>query len=178
MAKAVADLRFAERGGGRVRPAVAAGAESRRADEKALEDAVFNRTPLVKEQAASQDILDGLDSPNVMCHGKKWAAGKQRQLTYTEAHPSRRRNIALATAEIVAARANLRLGDTVGIWVTRTSAPRWPVVSPSSDALAGTLATKNSPKPPTLPSPLDPIQVRVRIGERDYLNDTLTLSPN
>ena len=47
-----------------------------------------------------------------------------------------------------------------------------------SDAFVGSLATKNSPKPLTLLSPLDPIQVKVKIGERDYLNYIRTLSPN
>jgi membrane fusion protein (multidrug efflux system) len=39
-----------------------------------------------------------------------------------------------------------------------------------SDIFVGGLATKNSPKPLTLLSPLDPVQVKVRIGEREYLN--------
>jgi membrane fusion protein (multidrug efflux system) len=39
-----------------------------------------------------------------------------------------------------------------------------------SNLFVGGLATKNSSQPLTLISPLDPIQVKVKIGEREYLN--------
>jgi membrane fusion protein (multidrug efflux system) len=39
-----------------------------------------------------------------------------------------------------------------------------------SNLFVGSLATKSSSQPLTLISPLDPIQVKVKVGEREYLN--------
>ena len=101
-------------------------------------------------------------------------AARKTELTQTKL--TQRTQIALATAELEAARADLRLAE-LNLGYTDIRAPVTGRIA-ESDAFVGTLATKNSPKPLTLLSPLDPIQVKVKIGERDYLNYTRTLSTN
>ena len=101
-------------------------------------------------------------------------AARKTELTQTKL--TQRTQIALATAELEAARATLRLAE-LNLGYTDIRAPVTGRIA-ESDAFVGTLATKNSPKPLTLLSPLDPIQVKVKIGERDYLNYIRTLSPN
>jgi membrane fusion protein (multidrug efflux system) len=101
-------------------------------------------------------------------------AARQQELTQTKL--TQRTQIALATAELEAARAQLRLAE-LNLGYTDIRAPVAGRIA-ESEAFVGSLATKNSPTPLTLLSPLDPIQVRVRIGERDYLNYTRTLSAN
>ena len=101
-------------------------------------------------------------------------AARKTELTQTKL--TQQTQIALATAELEAARASLRLAE-LNLGYTDIRAPVAGRIA-ESDAFVGSLATKNSPKPLTLLSPLDPIQVKVKIGERDYLNYTRTLSAN
>jgi membrane fusion protein, multidrug efflux system len=170
VAKAEADLRYAKEGVEVFR------AESRLAQSRAAlvkgEQDVARYTPLVKDQAASQQDLDTAIAQRDV--SREEVAARKQELTQTKL--TQQTQIALATAEIEAARANLRLAE-LNLGYTDIRAPVAGRIA-ESDAFVGTLATKISPKPLTLLSPLDPIQVRVKIGERDYLNYTRTLSTN
>jgi membrane fusion protein (multidrug efflux system) len=170
VAKAEADLRYAKEGVEVFR------AESRLAQSRAAliktEQDVARYAPLVKDQAASQQDLDGSVAQRDV--SREEVAARKTELTQTKL--TQQTQIALATAELEAARANLRLAE-LNLSYTDIRAPVAGRIA-ESDAFVGTLATKNSPKPLTLLSPLDPIQVKVRIGERDYLNYSRTLSPN
>ena len=170
VAKAEADLRYAKEGVEVFR------AESRLAQSRAAlvktEQDVARYTPLVKEQAASQQDLDtSIAERDVV---REEVAARQQELTQTKL--TQRTQIALATAELEATRAQLRLAE-LNLGYTDIRAPVAGRIA-ESDAFVGSLATKNSSKPLTLLSPLDPIQVRVRIGERDYLNYSRILSAN
>ena len=170
VAKAEADLQYAKEGVEVFR------AESRLAQSRAAlvktEQDVARYTPLVKEQAASQQDLDTAIAQRDVA--REEVAARKTELTQTKL--TQRTQIALATAELEAARAILRLAD-LNLGYTDIRAPVAGRIA-ESDAFVGTLATKNSSKPLTLLSPLDPIQVKVKIGERDYLNYTRTLSAN
>src|SRR5215468_8669748 len=170
VAKAEADLRFAKEGVEVFR------AESRLAQSRATlvktEQDVARYAPLVKEQAASQQDLDSSVAQRDVA--REEVSARKTELTQTKL--TQRTQIALATAELEAARAVLRLNE-LNLEYTDIRAPVAGRIA-ESDAFVGTLATKNAPKPLTLLSPLDPIQVKVKIGERDYLNYTRTLSPN
>src|SRR5215831_11217092 len=170
VAKAEADLRFAKEGVEVFR------AESRLAQSRATlvktEQDVARYTPLVKAQAASQQDLDTSVAQRDV--SKEEVEARKTELTQTKL--TQKTQISLATAELEAARAALRLAE-LNLEYTDIRAPVAGRIA-ESDAFVGTLATKNAPKPLTLLSPLDPIQVKVKIGERDYLNYTRTLSPN
>src|SRR5262245_10500032 len=170
VAKAEADLQYAKEGVEVFR------AESRLAQSRATlvktEQDVARYTPLVKAQAASQQDLDTSVAQRDVA--KQEVEARKTELTQTKL--AQRTQIALATAEREAARANLRLAE-LNLGYTDIRAPVAGRIA-ESDAFVGTLATKNAPKPLTLLSPLDPIQVKVKIGERDYLNYTRTLSSN
>jgi membrane fusion protein (multidrug efflux system) len=146
-------------------------AQSRAALIKAEQD-VARYAPLVKERAASQQDLDGAIAQRDVA--KEEVEARKTELTQTKLN--QRTQIALATAELEAARAVLRLAD-LNLGYTDIRAPVAGRIA-ESDAFVGSLATQNAPKPLTLLSPLDPIQVKVKIGERDYLNYTRTLSSN
>jgi membrane fusion protein, multidrug efflux system len=166
--KAKADLQYAKEGVEVFR------AESRLAQSRAAliktEQDVARYTPLVKAQAASQQDLDASVAQRDVAQQEVEA--RKTELTQTKL--TQRTQIALATAELEAARASLRLAE-LNLGYTDIRAPVTGRIA-ESNAFVGTLATKNSPTPLTLLSPLDPIQVKVRIGERDYLNYTRTLS--
>src|SRR5215831_2740706 len=170
VAKAEADLQFAKEGVEVFR------AESRlvatRASLVKAEQDVARYTPLVKAQAASQQDLD----TSVAQRDVFKAEVEARKSELTQTKLTQRTQIALATAELEAARAVLRLAE-LNLGYTDIRAPVAGRIA-ESDAFVGSLATKNAPKPLTLLSPVDPIQVKVKIGERDYLNYTRTLSPN
>jgi membrane fusion protein (multidrug efflux system) len=170
VAKAEADLRYAKEGVEVFR------AESRLAQSRAAlintEQDVARYTPLVKEQAASQQDLDASIAQRDVA--REEVAARKTELTQTKL--TQRTQIALATAELEAARAVLRLAE-LNLGYTDIRAPVAGRIA-ESDAFIGSLATQNSPEPLTLLSPLDPIQVKVRVGERDYLNYTRTLSPD
>jgi membrane fusion protein (multidrug efflux system) len=170
VAKAEADLRYAKEGV-EVFRAESRLAQSRAALIKAEQD-VARYAPLVKEQAASQQDLDGSIAQRDV--SREEVAARKTELTQTKL--TQQTQIALATAELEAARASLRLAE-LNLGYTDIRAPVAGRIA-ESDAFVGTLATKNSPKPLTLLSPLDPIQVKVKIGERDYLNYSRTLSTN
>src|SRR4029434_10031533 len=146
-------------------------AQSRAALIKTEQD-VARYTPLVKEQAASQQDLDAAVAQRDV--SREEVEARTTELTQTKL--TQRTQIALATAELEAARASLRLAE-LNLGYTDIRAPVTGRIA-ESDAFVGSLATKNSSKPLTQLSPLDPIQVKVKIGERDYLNYTRTLSPN
>jgi multidrug efflux pump subunit AcrA (membrane-fusion protein) len=76
--------------------------------------------------------------------------------------------IALAAAELEFARAPQRLAE-LNLDYTEIKAPVNGRIG-ESKLFVGGLATKNSSEPLTLISPLEPIQVKVKIGEREYLN--------
>jgi membrane fusion protein (multidrug efflux system) len=166
--KAKADLQFAKEGVEVFR------AESRLAQSRAAlvntEQDVARYTPLVKEQAASQQDLDAAIAKRDVA--REEVAARKTELTQTKL--TQRTQIALATAELEAARAALRLAE-LDLEYTDIRAPVTGRIA-ESDAFVGSLATQNSLEPLTLLSPLDPIQVKVKIGERDYLNYTRTLS--
>jgi membrane fusion protein (multidrug efflux system) len=170
VAKAEADQRYAKEGVEVFR------AESRLAQSRAAlintEQDVARYTPLVKEQAASQQDLDAAIAQRDVA--REEVAARKTELTQTKL--TQRTQIALATAELEAARAVLRLAE-LNLGYTDIRSPVAGRIG-ESDAFVGSLATSNSPKPLTLLSPLDPIQVKVKIGERDYLNYTRTLSAN
>jgi len=170
VAKAEADLQYAKEGVDVFR------AQSRLAQSRAAliktEQDVARYTPLVKEQAASQQDLDGSVAQRDV--SREEVEARKTELTQTKL--TQRTQIALATAELEAARASLRLAE-LNLGYTDIRAPVTGRIA-ESDAFVGSLATKNSPKPLTQLSPLDPIQVKVKVGERDYLNYTRTLSPN
>jgi membrane fusion protein (multidrug efflux system) len=168
--KAKADLQFAKEGV-EVFRAESRLAQSRAALIKAEQD-VARYTPLVKEQAASQQDLDAAIAQRDVA--KEEVAARKTELTQTKL--TQRTQISLATAELEAAKAVLRLAE-LDLGYTDIRAPVTGRVA-ESDAFVGSLATKSSAQPLTLLSPLDPIQVKVKIGERDYLNYTRTLSPN
>jgi membrane fusion protein, multidrug efflux system len=170
VAKAEADLQYAKEGVEVFR------AESRLAQSRATliktEQDVARYTPLVKDQAASQQDLDSSIAQHDVA--REEVSARKTELTQTKL--TQRTQIALATAELEAARANLRLAE-LNLGYTDIRAPMTGRIG-ESDAFVGSLATKNSPKPLTQLSPLDPIQVKVKIGERDYLNYTRILSAN
>jgi membrane fusion protein, multidrug efflux system len=170
VAKAEADLQYAKEGVDVFR------AESRLAQSRAslikAEQDVARYTPLVKELAASQQDLDASVAQRDVA--REEVAARKTELTQTKL--TQRTQIALATAELEAARASLRLAE-LNLGYTDIRAPVTGRIG-ESDAFVGSLATKNSPKPLTQLSPLDPIQVKVKIGERDYLNYSRTLSAN
>jgi membrane fusion protein (multidrug efflux system) len=170
VAKAEADLQYAKEGV-EVFRAESRLAQSRAALVKAEQD-VARYTPLVREQAASQQDLDTAIAQRDVA--KEEVEARKTELTQTKL--TQRTQIALATAELEAARAVLRLAE-LNLGYTDIRAPVAGRIA-ESDAFVGSLATKNDPKPLTLLSPLDPIQVKVKIGERDYLNYTRTLSVN
>jgi membrane fusion protein, multidrug efflux system len=170
VAKAEADLQYAKEGVEVFR------AESRLAQSRATlikgEQDVARYTPLVQAQAASQQDLDASVAQRDVA--KEEVAARKTELTQTKL--TQRTQIALAAAELESARASLRLAE-LNLGYTDIRAPVTGRIA-ESDAFVGSLATKNSSKPLTQLSPLDPIQVKVKIGERDYLNYTRTLSPN
>lgn len=168
VAKAEADLQYAREGVEVFR------AESRLAQSRAAlintEQDVARYTPLVKEQAASQQDLDASIAQRDVA--REEVAARKTELQQTKL--TQRTQIAVAAAELEAARALLRLAE-LNLGYTDIRAPVTGRIA-ESDAFIGSLATKNSPEPLTLLSPLDPIQVKMKIGERDYLNYTRTLS--
>jgi membrane fusion protein (multidrug efflux system) len=170
VAKAEADLQFAKEGV-EVFRAESRLAQSRAALIKAEQD-VARYAPLVKDKAASQQDLDGAIAQRDVA--KEEVEARKTELTQTKLN--QRTQIALTTAELEAARAVLRLAE-LNLGYTDIRAPVAGRIA-ESDAPVGGLATRNAPKPLTLLSPLDPIQVKVKIGERDYLNYTRTLSAN
>jgi RND family efflux transporter MFP subunit len=162
VAKAEADLRFAKEGVEVLR-AESRLAASRAALVKADQDVARYR-PLVKQEAAPQIDLDtSLAQQQVL---REEVNARKAELDQTKLQ--QRTQIALAGAELEFARATQRLAE-LNLDYTEIKAPVNGRIG-ESNLFVGALATKNSSQPLTLISPLDPIQVKVRIGEREYLN--------
>jgi membrane fusion protein (multidrug efflux system) len=160
--KAEADLRFAKEGVEVIR-AESRLAQSRAALIKADQDVARYR-PLVRKEAASQQDLDSaLAQQQVL---REEVNARKAELEQTKLQ--QRTQIALATAELDFARAAQRLAE-LNLDYTEIKAPVTGRIG-ESNIFVGGLATKNSPEPLTLLSPLDPIQVKGRIGEQEYLN--------
>jgi membrane fusion protein (multidrug efflux system) len=164
VAKAEADLRFAtEREGVEVLRAESRLTQSRAALVKADRDVARYRS-LVKQEAAPQQDLDvALAQQQVLREDVNLRKAELEQTKLQQ-----RTQIALAAAELEYARAAQRLAELNRDY-TEIKAPVAGRIG-ASNILVGGLATKASPQPLTLISPLDPIQVRVKIGEREYLN--------
>jgi membrane fusion protein, multidrug efflux system len=162
VAKAEADLRFAKEGVEVLR------AESRLAQSRAglvkVDQDVARYRPLVKQEAAPQVDLDtALAQQQVL---REEVNARKAELDQTKLQ--QRTQITVAAAELEYARATQRLAE-LNLDYTEIKAPVNGRIG-ESNLFVGGLATKNSSQPLTLISPLDPIQVKVRIGERDYLN--------
>jgi membrane fusion protein, multidrug efflux system len=162
VAKAEADLRFAKEGVEVLR------AESRLAQSRAglvkVDQDVARYRPLVKQEAAPQVDLDtALAQQQVL---REEVNARKAELDQTKLQ--QRTQIALAAAELEFARATQRLAE-LNLDYTEIKAPVNGRIG-ESNLFVGGLATKNSSAPLTLISPLDPIQVKVKIGEREYLN--------
>lgn len=138
-------------------------AQSRAALVKADQDVARYRS-LVRKEAASQQDLDGALAQQQVFREEVNARKAELEETKLE----QRTQIALAAAELEFARATQRLAE-LNLAYTEIRAPVAGRIG-ASNILVGGLATKASPQPLTLISPLDPIQVKVRIGEREYLN--------
>jgi membrane fusion protein, multidrug efflux system len=161
VAKAEADLQFAKEGVEVLR-AESRLAQSRAALVKADQDVARYR-PLVKQEAAPQIDLDtSLAQQQVL---REEVNARKAELTQTKLQ--QRAQIALAAAELEFARATQRLAE-LNLNYTEIKAPVNGRIG-ESNIFVGGLATANSTQPLTLLSPLDPIQVKVRLGERDYL---------
>jgi membrane fusion protein (multidrug efflux system) len=137
-------------------------AQSRVALLKAEWD-VARYEPLVKAEAATQQDLDAAVAQRDVV--REEVAARQTDLEQTRL--TLRPRVAQATAELEAAWAGLRLAE-INLGYTEIRAPVTGRIG-ESEAFVGSLATKTSPKLLTLLSPLDPIQVKLRVGERDYL---------
>jgi membrane fusion protein (multidrug efflux system) len=170
VAKAEADLRFAKEGVEVLR------AQSRLAQSRVLliktDKDVARYEPLVKEEAASQQDLDVAIAARDVA--REEVAARKTDLEQTKL--TQRTQIAQATAELEGGRAILRQAE-LNLGYTEIRAAVSGRID-ESDAFIGSLATKNSPKPLTTLSPLDPIQVKVKVGERDYLNYVKSVSAN
>ena len=162
VAKAEADLRFAKEGVEVLR-AESRLAASRAALVKADKD-VARYGPLVRQEAAPKIDLDAsLAQQQVL---REEVNARKAELDQTKLQ--QRTQISLAAAELEAAQATQRL-EELDLEYTEIRAPVTGRIGEPTIFVGG-LATANSPQPLTLLSPLDPIQVKVRIGERDYLN--------
>jgi RND family efflux transporter MFP subunit len=162
VAKAEADLRFAKEGVEVLR-AESRLAQSRAALVKADQDVARYR-PLVKQEAAPQQDLDSaLAQQQVL---REEVNARRAELDQTKLQ--QRTQISLAAAELEFARATQGLAE-LNLEYTEIKAPVNGRIS-ESNLFVGGLATKNSSEPLTLISPLDPIQVKVKVGEREYLN--------
>jgi RND family efflux transporter MFP subunit len=162
VAKAEADLQFAKEGVEVLR------AESRLAASQAAlvkaDQDVARYRPLVKKEAAPQIDLDtSLAQQQVL---REEVNARKAELTQTKLQ--QRTQIMLATAELEFARASQQLAD-LNLNYTEIKAPVAGRIG-ESNIFVGALATANSSQPLTLLSPLDPIQAKVKIGEREYLN--------
>jgi membrane fusion protein, multidrug efflux system len=161
VAKAEADLQFAKEG------VEVARAESRLAQSQAAlvkaDQDVARYRPLVRQEAAPQIDLDTAMAQQQVL--REEVNARKAELTQTKLQ--QRAQIALAAAELEFARATQRLAE-LNLNYTEIKAPVNGRIG-ESNIFVGGLATANSTQPLTLLSPLDPIQVKVRLGERDYL---------
>ena len=161
VAKAQADLLFAREGVDVLR------AESRLLQSKAqlmrARQDVERLTPLVREEAAPKQDLDHAVANAKVAESEV----KAREAELKQEKLNQKTQISVAQAELENAKAVLRIAD-LNLEYTEIKAPVGGRIEESKVFLGG-LATRNAPEPLTLLSPLDPIQVKVKIGEKDYL---------
>ena len=162
VAQAEAAVQFAKEGVEVLR------AESRLAQSKAAlvkaDQDVARYRPLVRQEAAPQIDLDSaLAQQQVL---REEMSVRKAELDQTKLQ--QRTQIALAVAELAFAQASQRLAE-LNLDYTEIKAPVNGRIG-ESNIFVGGLATANSTNPLTLLSPLDPIQVKVKIGEREYIN--------
>jgi membrane fusion protein (multidrug efflux system) len=162
VSKAEADVQFAKEGVEVLR-AESRLAQSRAALVKAEQDVARYR-PLVRQEAAPKIDLDTAVAQQEVL--REEVNARKAELTQTKLQ--QRTQIALAAAELDYARATQRLAE-LNLDYTEIKAPVNGRIG-ESNIFVGGLATANSSQPLTLLSPLDPIQVKVKLGEREYLN--------
>jgi membrane fusion protein (multidrug efflux system) len=164
VAKAEAELRLAtEKEGVEVLRAESRMTQSRAALVKADRDVARYRSLVKQEAAPQQDLEVALAQQQVL---RDDVSLRKAELEQSKLH--QRTQITLAAAELEYARAIQRLAE-LNLEYTVIKAPVAGRIG-ASNILVGSLAMRVAPQPLTLISPLDPIQVKVDIGEREYLN--------
>lgn len=130
---------------------------------KAKQD-VDRLRPLVKEEAAAQQDLDNA----IASFRANEANVNARLAAVQQAKLSTRAQIDTATAQVESNKALLRMSDLNLEYATI----RAPVGGRIGDSLipVGGLVTKTAPQPLTTIVPLDPIWVRFKVSESEYLN--------
>jgi membrane fusion protein (multidrug efflux system) len=137
-------------------------AEAQAHELKARED-VDRLTPLVKQDAAAQQDLD-----NALAELKANRANVEaKEANVQQTRLSTRTQVATSAAQLQANEALLRTAQLNLEYATIVS----PVNGRVGDSLVqvGGLVTKNSSQPLTTVVPLDPIWVRFKVSESDYL---------
>ena len=161
LARSEAQLSFAKEGVDVLR------AESELAQAEAslikAEQDVARVRPLVKENALPEQDLDAaLANERVARNTYRAREANVQQLRLTQ-----RTQIQQGEAAVNSAKAALENAE-LNLQFTRIQAPVAGRVGETKVQVGG-LATANSPDPLTLLSPLDPIYVEFKVGERDYL---------
>lgn len=138
-------------------------AEAQAHELKARED-VERLTPLVKQDAAAQQDLDNALAELKANH----ASVEAKKANVEQTRLSTRIQVATSTAQLQANQALLRTAQLNLEYATIVA----PVSGRVGDSLiqVGGLVTKNSAQPLTTVVPLDPIWVRFKVSESDYLN--------
>ncbi len=129
---------------------------------KAQQD-VKRLQPLVKEDAASQQDLDNA----LAALQANEAAVKARQANVEQNRVSTKTQIDAAKAQVESARANLRSAELDLEYATIKA----PITGRIGDTLVqvGGLVSRSSPTPLTTIVPLNPIWVRFKVSEAEYL---------
>lgn len=168
VAKAEAELRFVkDKESVEVLRSESRLTQSRAALVKVDRDVTRYRSMVQKEAAPQQDLEEALAQQQVLREDVNLHKAEVEQTKL-----QLRTQIALAAAELEFARAAQRVAE-LNLSYTEIKAPVAGRIG-ASNILVGDLATRGAPQPLTLISPLDPIQVKVRIGEREYLNHVQT----
>jgi membrane fusion protein (multidrug efflux system) len=138
-------------------------AEAQAHELKARQD-VDRLTPLVQQDAAAQQDLDNAIAELKANH----ADVEAKEANVEQTRLSTRIQVATSTAQLQANQALLRTAQLNLEYATIVA----PVSGRVGDSLiqVGGLVTKNSAQPLTTIVPLDPIWVRFKVSESDYLN--------
>jgi membrane fusion protein (multidrug efflux system) len=138
-------------------------AEAQAHELKARQD-VDRLTPLVQQDAAAQQDLDNAIAELKANH----ADVEAKEANVQQTRLSTRIQVATSTAQLQANQALLRTAQLNLEYATIVA----PVSGRVGDSLiqVGGLVTKNSAQPLTTIVPLDPIWVRFKVSESDYLN--------
>jgi len=138
-------------------------AEAQAHELKARQD-VDRLTPLVQQDAAAQQDLDNAIAELKANH----ADVEAKEANVEQTRLSTRIQVATSTAQLQANQALLRTAQLNLEYATIVA----PVSGRVGDSLiqVGGLVTKNSAQPLTTVVPLDPIWVRFKVSESDYLN--------